>query len=249
MSNKRWDNDVAEFLFPKGLLIRIVVVVLLCSLVGLVIKIITLPEEKKQKELFKTLKEDVQAAIEENRFSEANELLKTYLKSYEETDETDEIAANILNSSIRGCWKGYGEWKTELQDSSGERYVYFYYPGEGDPLYSTEEDETYYLMFSDTELSSADQVIDACASDSKLCFLLASVKLKNYDTYNNSGYMIFYCYEPSEGTSPNIAFDFHDEYFFKNDTAEIRYYYFNEDTLKTEKVYRVALERMTSQEN
>ena len=231
MSNKRWDNDVAEFLFPKGLLIRIVVVVLLCSLVGLVIKIITLPEEKKQKELFKTLKEDVQAAIEENRFSEANELLKTYLKSYEETDETDEIAADLLSRAAHGCWKGYGEWNSGIHDSSGECFLYFYYPEEGDALYVSGEHEAYYLVFSETEFSGADEVIKECQTDPGSCRLLSGVECQNYNRIMHDGVLIFRCYEPDLEPSSEVQYAF--SYTFKDDTAEISY-----------KSSRVSLERM-----
>lgn len=246
MSNKKWDNEVAEFLFPKGLLIRFFLCLVLCFLVKGILTVIEYPAEKERKETLKTVKEGVQAAIDERRFSEADELLQTYLKKYESTEETEDIEFNILNASSRGCWKGYGEWKTELQDSFGECFVYFYYPSEGDALYASEDNETYYLVFSDTEFSSADKLIEACQDDPGLCYQLASVKLEKYDRYDSKGKMVFYCFKPVD-KGDNIAFHFDFTYFFKDDTAEIRYlkYQFNDNTEpKKEADYRVSLERM-----
>lgn len=120
MSNKKWDNDVAEFLFPKGLLIRIVVTIGICLLIWLFISTVESGRERKKATRLETVKEDMQVLINKKQFSEAEDLLKSFISDYGSSDETEEIAADMLNIAAYGCWKGYGEWKTEIHDSSGE---------------------------------------------------------------------------------------------------------------------------------
>lgn len=231
MSKKRWDNDVTEFLFPKGLLIRILVAIGLCLLVWLFITTIENGRERKKTAELQTVKENMQDMINRKQFSEAEGLLSSYMSDYGSSGETDEIAADLLSRAAHGCWKGYGEWNSGIHDSSGECFLYFYYPEEGDALYVSGEHEAYYLVFSETEFSSADEVIKECQTDPGSCRLLSGVECQDYNRIMHDGVLIFRCYEPDLEPSSEVQYAF--SYTFKDDTAKISY-----------KSSRVSLERM-----
>lgn len=148
------------------------------------------------------------------------------------SDETDEIADDMLNSATHGCWKGYGEWKTEIHDSSGECFLYFYYPEEGDTLYVSGEHKAYYLVFSETELSCADEVIEECQTNPGLCYLLSDVEFVDYNHIMHDGVLRFLCYEPDFEFSSDVKFSF--SYTFKDDKAEIGHNSYNVDLERME---------------
>ncbi len=232
MSNKRWDNDVAEFLLPKGLLIRFLVVFVLCMILIFIFNTVENGREKKKANQLENVKEEVQALINKKQFSEAEDFLNSYISEYGSSQDTDEIAADMLNSAAHGCWKGYGEWKTQIHDSSGECFLYFYYPEEGDALYVSGEHKAYYLVFSETEFSSADEVIEECQTDPGCCYLLSDIEFLDYNNILlHDGVLSFHCYEPNLESSSDVKFSF--SYTFKDDKSEIGY-----------NSYHVNLERM-----
>lgn len=239
---KTWDNPVAEFLLPKGLVKAFLVALGLCL-------VLIIPYRINGAAKLKEANKDIQTAIAEKRYADATELLKSYIRNHGGDNETDKIWNDLLTASVHGCWKGYGEWKTEIQDSNGERYLYLYYPAEGDPLYVAGEHEAYYLVFSDTELSSANEVIQAYQANPQSCYLTTDVKFKfekhlgykNQYTYEGSAKF----YEAYPGhTSTYESFDI--KYDLDNFAASVWCwtYNFDEDNPSGDICSDISLERM-----
>lgn len=229
-SNKKWDNEIVEFLFPKQFLKTLMFTAGLGFLIIFFFTALENSSEKKKATIIETVREDIQTAINEKKYSEAYHLLRfDFIGS---SEEKAEIAGSIMKAAAHGCWKGYGEWKTTIQDSDGECYVYFYYPEEGDALYISGEYEVYYLVFSETEFSDANQVFEVCQNDPGVRYLFSDAVTGYYTM--DSGDIEFNCYESDSDTSSDMYFYF--SYDFDDNTAEIRYASYG--------VYEIPLERM-----
>lgn len=156
----RWENSVAEFLLPKGLVIRIGFCLVLLAVVAVYVK----GRDRSDTSKINKGIEEAQEYINQEEYAAAFDVLsKTYAdnigKVFDDSamDPLEEQGSELLKTATSGIFSGYGlpyEGRYEIKEPV---YLYLYIPQPGEEMY---KEGCYYFAWSTEELQSRDRIFE-----------------------------------------------------------------------------------------